>query len=500
MYYTIPAQPLSGSAQIAPDKSVQGKRYPFLEYCSQYWSEHMLKVITIVEVQGVTAEVGPLQHLLDLTKSFLHSKNIVTTWIEASWMFGRRPNIVNGDEQIRKILTPVKLSRMDDRLAESFQCSLQSLGKLSEDLNRLNKAWGKVLGQTPNEIWNPSISAFLKSKFWVTVGGSKLTPFESSESGEQSFVCIKSQISADGTEVGIVKVQPPGVSQPSVVRGVSSKSGSYPQVSPEEPIWRVRYELWSLVSRSMIMRSSFQVPGSMVPFSYMYEGNGADDGMQALEFVFPTSLSSNLRHASFLNLVASLVRDEPYAAAAQTSDMRERPKMRLSMLNISLKTEVASCGTFNFDWSRFHSGFSTHMSESGEYLLVLHTLLPDDCRQILKIDDITRANIWFVRIYRNENFDSGLGPCYSLVSAIAFKPDQISQIKDRPFTFHPTLPLLVFVSGRTVWIERMDEVFGVSILTIGTSKLGQLGSSVTFQRPAVGSLSVIWNFSRRGNI
>ena len=506
MYYTVPGGPLSGSSTIAPDRITQSKQYPFLEYCSQYWSEHMLKAVTTFETQKVAAQVGPLQQLLELSKLFLQSKSIVTTWIEASWMFGRNPTIINAEKQMHEISLLTKLLDNEDRLACAFRGSMQSLGQLSEDLNRLNKAWGKVLQQTPNEIWEPSISGFMKSKFWVTVEGSKLTPLESGKSDEQSFFCVKSQVSADETKVGIVKVQPPDASSMNLISSKHSANGLYLLESSDEPIWRVRYELWSLESKSMIMCESFQVPTSMVPFSYMYKDNGTDDHIQTLEFLFPTSLSSNLRHASFLNIVGSIVRDTYHSTATQTPDLKSKPEMVRSVLDISLKTDPALCGTFNFDWSKFHTGFSTHMSESGEFLLVLHMLPGENHGQILNVDDITQMKLWFVRIYRNSNFDSGLGPTYSLISTIAFIPDRISRIKDRPFTFHPTLPLLSFVSGRTAWIERRDKHFGYSILTIGSSKLEVPGESVhlknslTFQKPAKGSLSVIWYFGCKGSI
>jgi hypothetical protein len=166
----------------------------------------------------------------------------------------------------------------------------------------------------------------------------------------------------------------------------------------------VQYEVWSVESKTVVLRSSFHVPGSMVPFSYMYGKPGSTTAKHTLDFIFPTSLSSDLRHASFLNLVGSFVSVEVEEAQFHNPP---RLKMQLQVVDIALKTDSALCGTFNcYDWTKFHRGFSTQISESGEYLLVLNMLLADEWPHIVGVDDITEAKAWFVRIYRNENFNT----------------------------------------------------------------------------------------------
>lgn len=464
IYHTVGAGPLSGSTQMSLDSTALEKRYPFLKYVSEFLFPHMLKAITVVESDISTLDLGRFIPLLDLARLFLSSKDSITTWIEICWTFGRKPQVVNGEDQIAKILENLTLDR---RFMEPFGHCIESLSKLAEDLHHLNKQWSKVLAQSPNEIWEPSISAFLKSDLWVSVDGSRLIPLDSGVN-ESDFVVVKSRVSADGTKLAIIKVQPP-------VPGVTYSNSK----------WMVRHTILSLKSMEMEIQTSFHIPSSMVPFSHIWEHKTDSEGDKPiLEFIFPTTISSDLQHATFLNLAGSLVNQDVLISSGSTKILKTRPKMLLQVINTSLQTDPDVCGSFNFDWSTFHNGFWSHMSESGEFLLVLHVLPADVAKQIDKSADIPRAKVWFVRVYRNEAFSEQRGPSFTLLSAIAFVPDQITELKDRPFTFHPELPLLVFASGRTAWIERTDGEMGFSILRIRDT-----GSE---------AITLIWNFALKG--
>jgi hypothetical protein len=78
-------------------------------------------------------------------------------------------------------------------------------------LKDLNDSWADVLRSTPNEIWEPSVSAFIKSPFWMAVAGAKLTPLVSKLGDANKFICVKSQVSSSGLEVCVIKVWPPSL-------------------------------------------------------------------------------------------------------------------------------------------------------------------------------------------------------------------------------------------------------------------------------------------------
>ncbi|KAL9095673.1 MAG: hypothetical protein Q9165_002105 [Trypethelium subeluteriae] len=450
----IDAGPLSGTSHTSLDEQALAHQYPFLNYASEYLFEHMLKAVSTVGGQSANSDISLLLPLLGLARSFLTSKKIISTWIEACWTFNRKPRIGEIDERLGDVSITEGHPKLDRATIELLRHGIESLRRLAEDLSQLNADWGKVLAETPNEIWEPSITGFLRSDFWVPVDGTKLYPLRSSES-ESRFVCINSRTSDDGAEAAIIKVQPPAYDAPS-------------PVSTRQTTWKVRHEIWMLESMTMRACTSFQIPSSMVPFSYIWEQkDDLQDDEPILEFLCPTTISSDLRHVTFLNIAGTLV-DEYVSASNAPKVLTQRPKMQLQTIHTSLETDSEICGSFNFDWTAFHDGFWTHMSDSGEYLLVLSLLPADTSRQLNNSTDVPSAKMWFVRVYQNEDYAGQQGPNFRLLSSIAFIPDRITALKDRPFTFHPDLPLLVIASGRTAWIERTDGEIGSKPISIGS--------------------------------
>ncbi|KAL9077530.1 MAG: hypothetical protein Q9157_003359 [Trypethelium eluteriae] len=486
--HTVGVGPLSGTGHTSLDEQALAHQYPLLNYASEYLFEHMLKAVSTIGGQSANSDVCMLLPLLGLARSFLTSKKIISTWIEACWTFGRKPRISEIEDRLGDLNISERHSKLDRATIELLRQGIESLSRLAEDLTQLNHEWGKVLAETPNEIWEPSITAFLRSDFWVSVDGTKLYPLSSSN--QSQFVCLNSRNSIDGKEAAIIKVQPPAYDPLS-------------SVSTTQTVWKVRHEIWILKSMTIRACTSFQVPSSMVPFSYIWEEkDDLQDDEPILEFLCPTTISSDLRHLTFLNIAGTLV-DEYVFSSNASKVLGQRPKMQLQTIDVSLETDREICGTFNFDWSAFHNGFWTHMSDSGKYFLVLSLLPANQSQQVNNSTDVPSAKIWFVRVYQNEDYAGQEGPSFKLMSSIAFIPDRITALKDRPFTFHPELPLLVIASGRTAWIERTDREMGVHILNIANpvAERDERPSyqRSPFQKPPTGALTLIWNFSHKGS-
>jgi hypothetical protein len=205
LYFTLPAEPLSGSAQTTADRNVQTKRYPFLDYASEFWSCHLLDGFEAVDLTSIDQEGELTDTIICLASKFLTRKASVTAWIEASWTFLHTPQIALG--VLEKALSKVSTTPTprDIKQAALSAQAFKLLRRLALDLKDLDSSWAQVLKANPNEIWEPSISAFIKSSFWVSVPGSKLTQIALKDS-DQNYICLKSQVSLDGLRLGVVKL------------------------------------------------------------------------------------------------------------------------------------------------------------------------------------------------------------------------------------------------------------------------------------------------------
>ena len=102
--------------------------------------------------------------------------------------------------------------------SEGLERVLALLVPLSAHLQRLEQSWAQVLTDSPNEIWEPSISAITPSESLHANKAAKLTTFEPAPAyksglsvqadGERTAVVITTRVSADGCELGIVNVWP----------------------------------------------------------------------------------------------------------------------------------------------------------------------------------------------------------------------------------------------------------------------------------------------------
>jgi hypothetical protein len=199
--YTIPHEPLGGSAQTVADPQLHREKYPFLEYAAQFWSAHLLDCMKNSKVLILLSNPELSMPIIQLASRFLSDTRAVTLWIEACWMFGFRPwigtnaDVMIGDLPIR---FPLKNVPGEDQLKRAFDI----LRHLASDLELLNRDWGKTLRNAPNEIWEPSISAFTRSSFWLAVAGSTVEQITT----EKGSICLRSRVSSNGQHLGIARL------------------------------------------------------------------------------------------------------------------------------------------------------------------------------------------------------------------------------------------------------------------------------------------------------
>ncbi len=201
--FTIPAKPLATSSQLTAQALTLRRRFPLLEYCCRYWGQHLLDWFDRGRQNGgLPTGKEPISSLLDC---FLHDANKVTTWIEASWTFSIAPEVCHA--------MTTTFSRhhagMPLRVASTHPWAVKTLDDLKaidEDLKNLKDNWGGVLLKEPNEIWEPSIHAFSRFRFWAKTSESKLKSME--DSSDRKAITIQSKLSVSGGEVGIIRLYP----------------------------------------------------------------------------------------------------------------------------------------------------------------------------------------------------------------------------------------------------------------------------------------------------
>lgn len=203
----IPAGPLSGSAQITPQESATIQRYPLLSYAASSWIYHSSETFQIPpSMQVVGGREGSIfSDILENINCLLDSKELVTTWIEASWLFGSPPDFSDLVFRIQKFM----LSSLANGVQTLTESVIAKLWLLSADVAQLKSAWSTVLAQLPNEIWQPSITNYTTSEFWPKVRGATWKRLKFQRDKGLRGILIASQVSEDGQELGVIKLKVP---------------------------------------------------------------------------------------------------------------------------------------------------------------------------------------------------------------------------------------------------------------------------------------------------
>lgn len=204
----VPHAPLSGSPTITADPNVIMNQYCLLLYTATYWTFHAAKAFEISE-QLEDDEITDIfkrrcfSTLVGILSKVVAFKPLITLWIEACWMFNSQPRADGLSSNIYSVME----FRCRKAKLELKELSA-TIARLDSSLEQLNTAWHRVLASEPNEIWQQSIAAFTKSEFWVGTNEATVTSLYS-PTADQGSIMIASQVSSDGSEVGVIKVWPP---------------------------------------------------------------------------------------------------------------------------------------------------------------------------------------------------------------------------------------------------------------------------------------------------
>jgi len=391
LYYSVEHEPLGGSPQTAPDKTVQADRYPFLEYAAKYWSSHLIDQITEMQSQIPKQEKGELDDsLVRLAGGFLKSRKAITVWIEASYMFGFLPEIASLPRH--KLETPQLQGIADQGALQNS--AVRWLQRLSQDLTELNESWAKVLFESPNEIWESSISGFIRSTFWISAYGSKVLHFRSDSRDGRDSICLKSQVSADGQLLGVARLY------------------LHPRDLADSTF---AYELWHLDQKELRFEAEIRIPESLTV-------------TQAGLFHFPVAMSADLLKIAIPGLIAKI--RLPCVDSLEGANNAFLCTQRLSFAIPGPATDglIPDPAVESFSKS-----YALQISDSGEFVFVIH--------RSSKLVDINRSLssvICLVTVYQDKSSENARTIDHSYMGSIAFKPNK------HRIMVHPYLPIASF--------------------------------------------------------
>ncbi|KAH7066128.1 hypothetical protein BKA63DRAFT_557685 [Paraphoma chrysanthemicola] len=283
LMHSVPGEPLSGSAHEKTRPSSLLKQHPLLLYSADYWALHSHEALKSRDESKFEFE-GLRQKLLEMISDFLSNKNTITVWTEAAWTFGSAPQLHNLESQVDETMTV-----------------------FAEDLVRLTNNWGTTLLSNPNEIWKSSIPAFMKSRFWVCCSETSIISLASkvnalpSEHGadvRKEPITIASQLSPDGTEVGVIKIWPS--------RSFSELPAS--KMTTEDVIrcstgWRLNYTIASITTQQNVLSMTFDIPTENIHMALQRAFRVG----QPKEFQVPVCFSTDLRQIGVLGCVVRTV-------------------------------------------------------------------------------------------------------------------------------------------------------------------------------------------------
>jgi NACHT domain len=205
--HDVPCEPLSGSSGVTADKDLVRRQFPFLEYSVSYWSKHVCRIID--QRKGVDSSTKNLIKDDVLTGEFLEQmaelagcKERLSLWIEAAWTFGKPPTLHELSQLLGKWRPPRGFSRPKTKKLEILK---EKVSLLDMELQMLEQNWDHVLASAPNEIWEPSIPAFMNPMFLVNDKKARVAHLELEDRTRTSLL-VASGVSSDGLYVGTVKL------------------------------------------------------------------------------------------------------------------------------------------------------------------------------------------------------------------------------------------------------------------------------------------------------
>lgn len=202
MSYTVPLGPYVDRRTSGAEFDTVLKDYPLLTYCSTYWVAHLREFIHNFELSSCTGGLRISQELGERATSFLSDKSKFTSWTEIFWHL-LCPNEVWAMQHFDWKNFPSILPDSSIRYAASL------LHEAYQEHQVLAKTWGDLLEKYPEEIWQPSISAFSNSKLRKSLGQAEVSSILNKSMILHDSVVLQTKCSSSGNTIGILQAHYP---------------------------------------------------------------------------------------------------------------------------------------------------------------------------------------------------------------------------------------------------------------------------------------------------
>ncbi|KAI9713959.1 MAG: hypothetical protein M1820_000689 [Bogoriella megaspora] len=440
LLYDAPKACFSHGSNDAPIVSTILRPYPLLRYSSQFWAPHA-EAALMLEIPGAKRSVNDLDgsrlKLATILGQFVMNKVAVTSWTEASFFFGCYPTLSNLPSMIQEVL-----GSSDARSSETFM-------SFSRDLERLNTGWGKLLSESPWEIWEPSIPAFLQSSFWVGTNAAELASFDTearhlpnaSNALQTDAIMIASASSINGHEVGMIKVWPSRI----FAAAMSDQNSAFFETQQNLELcsqnWQLDYLIRDVSTYKVNRSVTLAIPdGEIFAILAQYLQTPGQDG-----FRFPVSFSADLRQIAVLGCVIRITsplssdRACSYHLQQFLRTFQDSSNRSPGPTHPDLSPVISwSDGEEQFSDSFYAGGFDsrdwyqTSFSRDNHYLACLQGSGKPSHRSFY--------DEWDLIIYEDQNCDRP-DPFYQYLSHQRTRLSAFATT--RSFTFHPCEPILV---------------------------------------------------------
>ncbi|KAH8901103.1 hypothetical protein GQ53DRAFT_835048 [Thozetella sp. PMI_491] len=433
IYHSVDAGPLAGGKGVIPEWSIVDRQYPLLNYATEFWSTHLLECL---EAGGTSCGNSDSDILIKLATAFLSKIPSVTVWIEASWVFKRPPQVRNGPHDVFFKRGVSAAPQLNGQPNSTWVIARVALHRLARDLSAMNNSWAHVLLNEPNEIWEPSISAFNSSPFWQrTCGADIAATFEAHSDENWQPVYVKSKISSDRHRIGIIRLY-------------------IPRLGNEKPA--VFFELWSVRLNEKMCEVAIDVPRSCLkPFI-------SSRGVER-RFQFPSAIDADLTRIAVPGCVVhiegcNIAEDSATLEATQFLDFTGNSRR---------------CSWFKFGIEDFQLAYDLQMSDTREFLITVHK-----SNGLVEVRSNLHVALRLITVYQDTSFQSSTTPRYRCVASLAIKPAyNYKEDSDGEYgvLLHPRSAVLAIKHGGIVDQPDFDAVIQIldlfDLTTTGNSSV-----------------------------
>lgn len=201
LFYTVPLGPYVNRYSANASFQTVRREHALFEYSARYWVAHFRESIQHLGASSYSNFGKALEDIGDQAASFMSDKQRFTSWIEALWHLG-----CPSEAWELKELDWAKIPNL--AFVSSIRTAESLLKTAYEEQRLLLQSWKHVLGKYPEEIWQPSISAFSDSKLRKRSDQATVSSILKNSTIHRDSVVLQTKCSLSGEAIGILLARP----------------------------------------------------------------------------------------------------------------------------------------------------------------------------------------------------------------------------------------------------------------------------------------------------